>query len=239
MPEILSMEEALKKYVKSGSSLMMGGFLGCNVPLMAIDKIIELGIKDLTLISAVNSFPGEGFELGLLFDHGLIKKFIGSHIGTNPTAVKQYAEGKLEVEYYPQGTVIEKIRCAGAGLGGFLTPTGLGTLMEEGKQKVTVNGKEYLLEEPLGANVAIIKAQKADRMGNLVYSGTMNSNPIMAPAADITIAEVEEIVELGEIAPKDVDTPGIFVDALCVGYNFDQYRERMREMWNKLGLMRK
>ena len=239
MPEILSMEDALKKYLKNHSSLMMGGFLGCNAPLMAIDKIIELGIKDLTLISAVNSFPGGGFEIGLLFDHGLIKKFIGSHIGTNPTAVKQYAEGKLEVDYYPQGTVIEKIRCAGFGLGGFLTPTGLGTLMEEGKQKITVNGREYLLEEPLGADVAIIKADKADKMGNLVYSGTMNSNPIMASAADITIAEVSEIVEVGEIAPEDVQTPGIFVDVLCVGYSFDQYRERMREMWNKLGLMRK
>lgn len=239
MPEILSMEEALKKYVKDDSDIMMGGFLGCNAPLMAIDKIIELGIKDLTLISAVNSFPGGGFEIGLLFDHGLVKKFIGSHIGTNPTAVKQYAEGKIDVEYYPQGTVIEKIRCAGAGLGGFLTPVGLGTLMEEGKQKLTVNGKEYLLEEPLKASVAIIKAQKSDKMGNLVYSGTMGPNPIMAPAADITIVEVEEIVEPGEIAPKDVDTPGIFVDVLCVGYDFDQYRERMREMWNKLGLMGK
>lgn len=133
MPQIMSMEDALKKYVKNGSSVMMGGFLGCNTPLMAVDKIIELGIKDLTLMSTVNSFPGGGCEIGLLFDHGLVKKFIGSHIGTNPTAVKQFKEGKIEVEYYPQGTFIEKIRSAAAGLGGVLTPTGVGTLVEEGK----------------------------------------------------------------------------------------------------------
>lgn len=234
MPEILSMEEALKKYVKNDSSLMMGGFLGCNTALMAIDKIIELGIGDLTLISAVNSFPGGGHEIALLFDHGLVKKFIGSHIGTNPTCVKQYKEGKVEVEMYPQGTVIEKIRCGGAGLGGVLTPVGIGTLMEEGKQKIVLDGKEYLLETALRADVAIIKGFKADTAGNIVYKGTMNSNPTMASAADITIAEVEEIVEAGEIDPKDVDTPGIFVDVICKGYTADIYREKMRAMWKQV-----
>lgn len=238
MPEILSMEEAIKKYVNNGSSIMFGGFLGCNTPLMAVDKIIDLGIKDLTIMSAVNSFPGGGSEIGLLFDHGLVKKFVGSHIGTNPTAVEQYKSGKLEVEYYPQGTFIEKIRCAAAGLGGVLTPTGLGTLLAEGKEKISVNGKEFLLETPLKADVAIIKAQKADKMGNLVYSGTPNTNPIMAAAADITIVEVEEIVEIGDINPEDVHTPGIFVDAICVGYSYDQYREKMREMWNKIGALK-
>lgn len=235
MPEILSMEEALKKYVKNGSSVMIGGFLGCNTPLMAVDKLVELGIKDLTVLSAVNSFPGGGCEIGLLFDKGLVKKFVGSHIGTNPTAVKQYMAGNLEVEYYPQGSFIEKVRCAAAGLGGVLTPTGLGTLLEEGKEKITVAGKEYLLETPLTADVAIIKAQKADKMGNLVYSGTPNTNPIMAGAAAVTIVEVEEIVETGTINPEDVGTPGIFIDAICVGYSFEQYREKMRAMCNNIG----
>ncbi|MFL0197667.1 CoA transferase subunit A [Clostridium sp. WILCCON 0269] len=234
MSEILEIKEAIKKYVKNGSSVMFGGFLGSNTPLMAVDKLVELQISELTLISSTNSFPGGGFDIGLLFDHGLVKKFIGSHIGTNPTAVKQYIEDKLEVEYYPLGTFIEKVRCAAAGLGGILTPVGVGTLIEKGKRIIKVEGKEYLLETPLKADIAIIKAQKSDKMGNLVYRGTPNASPIMAAAADITIAEVEEIVETGEISPEEIQTPGIFINAICVGYSYEQYQYKMRQMWNRI-----
>ncbi|MHC6180314.1 CoA transferase subunit A [Clostridium sp. JNZ X4-2] len=234
MPQFLDMEEAIKKYVKNGSTIMIGGFLGSNTPLMAVDKLVELNISDLTLICSTNSFPGGGFDIGLLFDHGLVKKFIGSHIGTNPTAVKQYMDNKIEVEYYPMGSLIEKIRCAAAGLGGVLTPTGLGTLLEKGKKKIEVDGREYLLETPLKADVAIIKAQKADKMGNLVYSGAPTASPLMAAAADITIVEVEEIVEAGEIKPEIVQTPGIFNDAICVGYSYEECQSKMRKVWSRL-----
>ncbi|MCI1945560.1 CoA transferase subunit A [Clostridium luticellarii] len=234
MPEFLEMEEAIKKYVKDGSDIMIGGFLGSNVPLMAIDKLVKLSIKDLTLICSTNSFPGGGFDVGLLFDHGLVKKFIGSHIGTNPTAVKQYIENKVEVEYCPIGSLVERIRCAAAGLGGVLTPTGVGTLVEKGKKKIKVDKREYLLETPLKADIALIKAQKADKMGNLVYKGTPNASTLMAAAADITIVEVEEIVENGEIKPELVQTPGIFNNVICKGYSCQQYKDKMLKVWSRL-----
>jgi acetate CoA/acetoacetate CoA-transferase alpha subunit len=232
--KIMDMKSAIGEFVKPGSTVMFGGFLGCNAPLKAIDEIVEEGIGDLTAISAVNSFTNS--DIGLLFDNNLIKKFIASHIGTNKVAVQQYKSGQIEMEYYPQGTLIEKIRCAGAGLGGVLTPTGLGTLVEEGKDKKVIDGKEYILETALGADVAIIKGFKADKAGNILYKGTANSNPIMATAAKFTIAEVEEIVEVGEIPSFNVGTPGIFVDAICLGYEADQYRDAIRDMCKSVGI---
>jgi acetate CoA/acetoacetate CoA-transferase alpha subunit len=131
---------------------------------------------------------------------------------------------------------VEKIRCSAAGLGGVLTPTGLGTLMEEGKEKIEVEGKEYILETALKADVAIIKGFKADKKGNIIYKGTMNANPIMAGAAKITIAEVEEIVEVGELAPEEIQTPGVLVDYVCLGYSDDEYHKRTQEMCKSIGI---
>lgn len=144
---------------------------------------------------------------------GLVKKVITSHIGTNPVTGKLMNEGKIEVELVPQGTLAERIRAYGAGLGGILTPTGVGTMVEEGKQKITVNGKEYLLELPLGADIALIRGSIVDEFGNIYYKGTTrNFNPIMALAAKTVIVEAEKIVKVGEIKPEDVMTPGVLVD---------------------------
>ncbi|MDI3522163.1 MAG: acetate CoA/acetoacetate CoA-transferase alpha subunit [Bacillota bacterium] len=228
----VSLDAALS-HVKDGMTIMIGGFLGLNAPLAAIDRLVELGVKDLTLIAAVNAYPGGGFGIGKLIENHQVKKYIGSHIGTCPAAVEQYKNGELEVEFYPQGTVIEKIRAGGAGLGGILTPTGVGTLMEEGKQKVTVDGRVYLVETPLKADVAIIRGYKADKVGNILYRGTPNSNPIMALAADYVIAEVDYVVEAGEIEPDRVGTPGILVDAVVRGYGEEKTREIFRDLWTK------
>lgn len=234
MKGIITMEEAIRNNVNNGSRIMVGGFLGCNTPLNAIDEIAKQEKSDLTLISTVNSFTSSDF--GLLFDKKQVSKFIGSHLGTNSTAVKQYKEGIIDVEYYPQGTLIEKIRCSAAGLGGVLTPTGIGTLMEEGKDKINVDGKDYILETPLKADVAIIKGFKADKKGNIIYKGTMNANPIMAGAAKVTIAEVEEIVEVGELKPEEIQTPGVLVDYVCIGYKDEDYHKRTQDMCKSIGL---
>lgn len=234
MSKIMDMKEAISKYVKTGNSIMFGGFLGCNTPLRAVDEIVGQSIGDLTVISTVNSFVDS--DIGILFSNNLVNKFIGSHIGTNPTVIKQYQSGEIDVEFFPQGTLIEKIRAKGAGLGGVITPTGVGTLMEEGKQKLTLDNKEYLLETPLGCDVTIIKGYKADKMGNIIYKGTPNANPIMAMAGNITIAEVEEIVEVGELKPSEIGTQAIFVDAICLGYDSNTYRDRTRDMCKRVGI---
>ncbi|MCY6485164.1 3-oxoacid CoA-transferase subunit A [Clostridium aestuarii] len=234
MTEILKMQEAIEKYVKDNSSIMVGGFFGCNAPICALREVANQEKKDLTLIATANSFFD--YDLGALFEKKLVKKAIVSHYGTNPRAVEQYKNGDVEVEYYPMGSFIEKIRCGGSGLGGVLTPTGIGTVLEKGKQKITVNGKEYLLETPIRADVAIIKGFKADKKGNIVYKGTPNANPIMAMAADITIAEVEEIVEVGELVGEEIGTPGIFVDVICLGYKDEEYKKNTIEMCKTKGI---
>ncbi|MGI6130042.1 MAG: CoA transferase subunit A [bacterium] len=217
--------------IQDGMTIMIGGFLDQNAPLACIDKLVELGVKDLTLISVVNAYVGGGFGIGKLIENKQIKKYIGSHIGTCPAAVEQYKNGELGVEYYPQGTLIEKIRAGGAGLGGILTPVGLGTLMEEGKQKVTIDGKEYLVETAIRADVAIIRGYKADKTGNILYRGTPNSNPVMPLAADYVIAEVDYVVEPGQIEPDRVGTPGLLVDAVVLGYGEDKTQEIFKNLW--------
>ncbi|MDR0367792.1 MAG: 3-oxoacid CoA-transferase subunit A, partial [Bacteroidales bacterium] len=157
------------------------------------------------------AFPDRG--IGILVTNKQVKKVIASHIGTNPNTIEQFNNKELEVQFVPQGTLSEQIRCGGGGLGGFLTPTGIGTVVEEGKQKLTVEGKEYLLELPLRADVALLGASVGDRAGNLFYKGTtQNFNPMMAMAADLVIAEVEELVEIGDIPMENVHTPSIFVN---------------------------
>jgi acetate CoA/acetoacetate CoA-transferase alpha subunit len=197
--------------VDAGDSIMVGGFLGCGAPEMLITKLIDAGIGDLHMIANDTAFPEKG--CGRLITSKLVKKLTASHIGTNPETINQMNKNELEVQLVPQGTLAEKIRAAGAGLGGILTPTGIGTEVENGKRKIEIDGKEFLLEEAIEADVALIKARKADKWGNLVYRLTaQNFNHIMATAAKLVIAEVEEIVAVGELEPDEIVTPHIFVD---------------------------
>ncbi|ERM91317.1 CoA transferase subunit A [Caldanaerobacter subterraneus] len=215
MRKVVTFEE-LRPLFKDGMTLMIGGFLANGTPEKLIDLLIELNVKDLTIIANDTSFPDRG--IGRLVVAGLVKKVITSHIGTNPVTGKLMNEGKIEVELVPQGTLAERIRAYGAGLGGILTPTGVGTMVEEGKQKITVNGKEYLLELPLGADIALIRGSIVDEFGNIYYKGTTrNFNPIMALAAKTVIVEAEKIVKVGEIKPEDVMTPGVLVDYIVKG----------------------
>lgn len=215
MNKIRTVEEAAS-YVKDGMRVMIGGFLGVGSPDSVIDELIENGVKDLEIISNDTSFPDK--NIGKLIVNKMVKKVTTSHVGTNPETGRQMHDNELEVVLTPQGTLAEQIRAAGAGLGGVLTPTGMGTVVEEGKQKVTVKGREFLVEEPLNADVAILRAIKADTKGNLIYDkAARNFNPIMAMAADLVIAEVDEIVEVGEIDPDMVVTPNIFVDIIVKG----------------------
>lgn len=202
--------------IPEGATVMIGGFLGCGSPDILIDEIIEAKKGDLTVIANDTAFPDKG--IGKLIVNKLVKKVIASHIGTNPETQRQMIEKELEVELVPQGTLAEKVRAGGVGLGGILSPTGVGTVVEEGKQVIELDGKKYLLELPLRANVALIKAKKADYFGNLVFSLTArNFNPLMAMAADVVIAEVEEIVPVGAIPPDEVHIPGVLVDYVVVG----------------------
>lgn len=215
MNKIISIDEAALK-IHDGMTVMIGGFLGCGTPERMIDKLVELGIKDLTIIANDTSFPDKG--LGKLIVSKQVKKAIVSHIGTNKETGRQMTAGETEVVLVPQGTLIEQIRAGGVGLGGVLTPTGLGTVVEEGKQKLTIEGKEYLLELPLRADVAILYGSKVDRKGNVYYNGTTrNFNSIIAMAADLVIVEAVEIVEVGEIPPNDVMTPGVLIHAIVGG----------------------
>ncbi len=216
--KILTAKEAAAM-IKEGDSIMIGGFLGCGVPLQIINELIAQKKGNLTLICNDTGIynPDKGIVAG---PAGMVaeKQFstiIASHIGTNRETGRQMTEGETEVVLVPQGTLAERIRSAGCGMGGFLTPTGVGTEVEKGKQVIEIDGKSYLLEKPLSANIAIIKAQCADLAGNLIYNkSARNFNPIMAMAADVVIAEVEEIVEIGELNPECIATPSILVNYL-------------------------
>ncbi|MCL1868232.1 MAG: CoA transferase subunit A [Paludibacter sp.] len=214
MNKFISVEKALS-FLKDGMTLMIGGFLGNGTPDKIVDAIAASSLKNLTLICNDTAFPDRG--LGKLFVNKQVAKVITSYIGGNPLCNEQMNAGELEVDFVPQGTLAERIRSAGCGLGGILTPTGLNTLSAQGKQIINVDGKDYLLEKPLRADVALIRASVGDEMGNLVYRGTsQNFNPLMAMAADLVIAEVGELVKTGEIAPEYVKTPSIFVKYLVV-----------------------
>lgn len=209
--------EQVRQSFKDGMTVMIGGFLDIGTPHGLLGVILNDGIKDITLIANDTGFIDKG--VGLLVAERLVKQVIVSHIGTNPETGKQMIAGELAVELVPQGTLAERIRCGGSGLGGVLTPTGVGTIVEENKQKICVKGVEYLLETALRADVALLKAKKADKAGNLIYDkSARNFNPVMALAADIVIAEVDELVEIGQIDPDEVVTPGILVDQIvCRG----------------------
>ncbi|MBQ0053320.1 MAG: CoA transferase subunit A [Bacteroidales bacterium] len=212
MDKKISLQDAIAK-VKDGMTVMVGGFLAAGSPISILDALAESGVKDLTLICNDTAYPDVAH--GKLITNKQVKKVIVSHVGTNPNTGAQMNSGELQVEFCPQGTLAERIRAAGAGLGGVLTTTGLGTIVAEGKETVKVDGKEYLLEKPLRADIALIGATVADESGNLIYVGTTkNFNPLMAAAADVVIAEAEKIVKVGDLAPETVHTPAIFVDYL-------------------------
>jgi len=215
MVEIIKLDDAIKK-IDEGTCIMIGGFIGVGGPNNIIDALVEKNVKNLTIIANDTVTPDLG--IGKLVVNKQLKKAIVTHIGTNPETVRQMNGGELEVELVPQGTLAERIRAGGAGLGGVLTKAGLNTPVEEGKSKIDINGDFFLLELPLKADIALLKATKADKNGNLYYNGaTRNFNPVMATAAKLVIAEVDEVVEIGEINPNDVMTPGIFVDFIVKG----------------------
>ena len=210
MDKFITVDEAVAK-IKSGMTLMIGGFLAAGTPNKIVEALSKTDVKDLTIIANDTAYPDKG--IGLLITNKQVKKVIASHIGTNPNTIQQLNDKELIVEFSPQGTLAERIRCGGAGLGGVLTPTGIGTVVEEGKQKLTIDGKEYLLEKPLHADIALIGANIADETGNLIYKGTtQNFNPMMAAAADLVILETKELVPTGSIPMEQIHTPGIYVD---------------------------
>jgi len=219
-----SAEEAVAD-IADGSTIMFGGFGVSGIPATLISALRQKGTRNITAIS--NSAGGmlEGFDLSVLFKNKQIKKVIASYPvypWLESVFEQQYLKGEIELETTPQGTFVERIRAGGAGIAGFYTPTGVGTIVEKGKGKRTFNGKEYLLELAIRADYALIKAHKADRMGNLTYRMTArNFNPLMATAATVTIAEVDEIVEVGELDPETVITPGIYVNRIVKGERYE------------------
>ncbi len=213
MKKIISVSEAAK-LVKNNSSLMIGGFLRCGTPTKLIDELIKNKTGNLTLIANDTSYPEH--DRGKLIVNKLVKKAIVTHIGTNPETGRQMNAGELEVQLVPMGTLVERIRSAGAGLGGFLTPTGIGTIVEEGKDTLEIDGRKYLLEKPLKADVAIIYATKADKFGNAFLDGTTrNFNTVMATAAETVILEAEELCE-EPLNPAEVTIPGLFIDYIAM-----------------------
>ena len=205
----------LRPHLHDGMSIMFGGFMGVGTPDGIVSEILDSGIKDLTIIGNDTAFADSG--VGVLIANRRVKKVIASHIGTNAETGRQMIAGEIEVELVPQGTLAERIRCGGSGLGGVLTPTGVGTIVEDGKNKLCFDGVEYLVERALRADLAIVKAHRADTKGNLTYQrAARNFNPLIAMAADYVVAETDEIVAAGQIDPELVMTPGILVDALIL-----------------------
>ena len=208
--KLVSMEEAVS-HVKDGMTVFIGGFLGVGTPEKIIDALVAKGVKDLTVIGNDTGFPDKG--IGRLVVNNQVKKVIASHIGTNPETGRRMQTGEMEVELAPQGTLAERVRAGGNGLGGILTPTGIGTIVEEGKEIITVDGKKYILEKPLRADVALLNGSVVDELANVIYAKTTkNFNPMMATAADTVIVFAEKLVKVGEIDPDHVMTSRIFVD---------------------------
>lgn len=210
MSKLTSPKEAIK-HIKSGDTVMVGGFGLVGAPLTMIEELTKHDVTDLTIIS--NNVGEEGKGLGKVLRQGKIRKAIGSYFTSNREVGTLYNEGKLDVQLLPQGTFAEAIRAGGAGIGGFYTKTAVNTKLAEGKEEKIINGETYILEKALKGKVALVKAHKADRLGNLTYYKTArNFNPMMATACDIVIAEVDEIVEIGELSPEEIVTPHLFVD---------------------------
>jgi 3-oxoacid CoA-transferase subunit A len=221
---LASAAEAVER-IPDGATILMGGFGLCGIPETLIDALRARGTKGLTVIS--NNAGVDDFGIGVLLRTRQVRKMIATYVGENKEFERQFLTGELEVELVPQGTFAERIRAGGAGIGGFFTPAGYGTLVADGKEARIIDGKHYVLEQPLTADFAFVKAWRGDRMGNLVYRKTArNFNPVMATAAAVTIAEVEHLVEPGEIDPDHVVTPGIFVRYILEGERYEKRIEK-------------
>jgi 3-oxoacid CoA-transferase subunit A len=221
-----SAEAALDGVVQNGQTLAVGGFGLCGIPEALIAALKQTGAKNLTCIS--NNAGVDGFGLGVLLETKQIQKMISSYVGENKEFERQYLSGELEVELTPQGTLAEKLRAGGAGIPAFYTATGVGTVIAEGKDVREFNGKSYILEESLTADVALVKAYKADKAGNLIFRKTaQNFNPVCAMAGKVTIAEVEEIVEIGELDPDEIHLPGIYVNRIVLNTQPEKRIEQM------------
>jgi 3-oxoacid CoA-transferase subunit A len=227
MAELFKNEtDAIKGVLFDGMTIMAGGFGLCGIPEKFIDAIKNSGVKNLTLIS--NNCGVDDFGLGILLANGQIKKMISSYVGENKIFERQFLDGTLEVELNPQGTLAERIRAGGAGIPAFYTKTGVGTIVADGKEEKEFDGKIYIIETALKADLAIIKGWKADKAGNVIYKKTaMNFNPLMAMAARIVLCEVEEIVETGKLDPSSIHTPCIYVDRLIEGKNYEKRIEKL------------
>ena len=212
--KLITLQDA-SRFFRDGMTIMVGGFMGVGTPPRLVEALLESGVRDLTLIANDTAFVDTG--IGPLIVNGRVSKVIASHIGTNPETGRRMIAGEMDVQLVPQGTLIEQIRCGGAGLGGFLTPTGVGTIVEEGKQTMTLEGKTWLLERPLRADLALIRAHRSDMLGNLTYQlSARNFNPLIALAADITLVEPDEMVETGELQPDQIVTPGAVIDHIVI-----------------------
>src|SRR4051812_24465982 len=225
MNKVLASAREGAAMVPDGATLMVGGFGVCGLPENLIKALHERGVRDLTIIS--NNAGIDGFGIGrLLADHS-VRKMISTYVGENKEFERQFLSGELEVDLVPQGTFSERIRAGGAGIGGFFTPTGYGTVVAEGKETRVIDGKHYVLEMPLRADYAFVRAFRGDTLGNLVYRRTArNFNPMMATPARVTIAEVEHLVPAGEIEPDHVITPGIFVRHILKGVGYERRIEK-------------
>ena len=221
-----SASDALEDIVQDGQQIAVGGFGLCGIPEALISALKETGVKDLTCIS--NNAGVDDFGLGKLLTTRQIKKMISSYVGENKEFERQYLSGELEVELTPQGTLAEKLRAGGAGIPAFFTQTGVGTLIAEGKEEREFNGKTYIMEESLTADISLVKAYKADKAGNLVFRKTaQNFNPVCAMAGKITVAEVEQIVEIGELDPDAIHLPGIYVNRIVLNATPEKRIEQM------------
>jgi 3-oxoacid CoA-transferase subunit A len=225
MNKVLGSAEEAVAAIPDGATIMVGGFGLCGIPENLITALHVRGTSGLTLIS--NNAGVDEFGLGILLKSGRVRKMVATYVGENKEFERQYLSGRLEVELVPQGTFAERIRAGGAGIGGFFTPTGYGTLIAEGKETRVIDGKPYVLEKPLHADFALVKGWKGDRAGNIVYRRTArNFNPVMATAADTTIVEVEHLVEPGALDPDHVVTPGIFVRYILQGARYEKRIEK-------------
>src|SRR6266849_1830201 len=225
MNKVLPDAEAAVALVPDGATIMMGGFGLCGIPENLIRALHARGTKGLTVIS--NNAGVDEFGIGVLLRSRQVQKMVSTYVGENKEFERQFLSGELEVELVPQGTFAERIRAGGAGIGGFFTPTGYGTLATEGKEVRVIDGKQYVLEPPIRADFAFVRARKGDRAGNLIYHRTArNFNPVMATAATVTVAEVEHLVEPGQLDPDHIHTPGIFVNRIVHGTNFQKRIEQ-------------
>jgi 3-oxoacid CoA-transferase subunit A len=217
---------ALEGVIKDGQTVAVGGFGLCGIPEALIEALRDSGVKDLTCIS--NNAGVDGFGLGLLLETRQVKKMIASYVGENKEFERQFLSGELEVELTPQGTLAEKLRAGGAGIPAFFTATGVGTQIAEGKEEREFDGRQYILERSLVADVALVKAQKADKAGNLMFNKTArNFNPDVATAGKVTIVEVEQLVETGELDPDQIHLPGIYVHRIVVNANPEKRIEKV------------